>query len=133
MNVLRELHPNAGPDDKLFSASHQRGMAKLLDAAGVRKDSKGRRRNAKTLRHTSIMLRFLYEPDIRPQELAKIAGTGAAMLDKYYLSHLTGQRVSERLMQKALAEYTKPKSPARYVWGTTDGGMETAVKRGRAR
>lgn len=58
MNYLRELHPDAGPDDKLFTTPHRHGMAKLLEPAGLRKDGKGRLRNAKTLRHTSLTLRI---------------------------------------------------------------------------
>lgn len=125
MNRLRELHPDAGLDAKLFTTPHRHGMAKLLEAAHLRKDGKGRLRNAKTLRHTSLMLRFLYEPDIRPQELATISGTSPAILDKYYLSHLTGQRVSDRLMEKALDEFV-PKVPGVVQWGTADGNMKSA-------
>lgn len=123
MNHLRKLHPNAGRDDKLFTTSHQRAMAQLLEAAGpdIQFDEKGRRRNAKTLRHTSIMLRFLNEPDISAFQLGTISGTSVAVLEQYYLRHLTGQRISDQLMQKALAEYSEPKPPTQLVWATKDG------------
>jgi hypothetical protein len=80
------------------------GVAKLLEAAKLRTDSKGRLRNAKTLRHTSLMFRFLYESEIRPHELATIAGTSSTVLEQYYLRHITAQLVQDRLTKKALAE-----------------------------
>lgn len=143
LNYLRELHPNAASDDFLFiegrtstktGASHQRAFAELLKAAGpdIQFDEKGRRRNAKTLRHTSIMLRFLYEPNISAFQLGTISGTSVAVLEQYYLRHLTGQRVADDLMQRALAEFTKPKKrTATVMWGTSDGELKTA--RGKAR
>src|SRR5450759_2686788 len=102
--ILGEVQPDATPEDKLFSTPHRHGMAKLLEAAKLRKDSKGRFRTAKTLRHTSLMFRFLYEPEIRPHELATIAGTSSGVLEKYYLRHITAQMVQDRLTKKALAE-----------------------------
>ena len=75
---------------------------KLLEAATVRVDTQGRFRNAKTIRHTSLMFRFLYEPDIRPHELAVIGGTSSKMLEDYYLGHLTAELVQDRLTQKTL-------------------------------
>lgn len=104
MEILKELTPKPKPEDKLFSAPHRHGMARLLEKAELRKDGKGRLRNAKTLRHTSLMFRFMYEPEIRPHELAIIAGTSAAILEKYYLKHITAQMVQDRLTKKALAE-----------------------------
>jgi len=81
MELLSEVHPDAKTEDKLFTTPHRHGMAKLLEAAKLRKDSKDRLRTAKTLRHTSLMFRFLYEPEIRPHELATIAGTSSAILE----------------------------------------------------
>ena len=81
MELLSEVHLDAKPGDKLFTTPHRHGMAKLLEAAKLRKDSKDRLRTAKTLRHTSLMFRFLYEPEIRPHELATIAGTSSAILE----------------------------------------------------
>lgn len=129
LNYLRELHPNAKPTDKLFPSSHQRGMAKLLDAAHLRFDRKGRRRNAKTLRHTSIMFRFLREPTISAFELHKICGVDVPTLQKYYLSHLTGKHLSDRMMRDALAEFGKSKKrTATLLWGTKDGEFRTATR-----
>ncbi len=107
MNYLRDIHPDAAPTGKLFKTSHSRGMAKLLDTAGLRRDSKGKFRTAKTLRHTSIMFRFIAEPTISPFELSKICGVSVPVLQKFYLDHLTGKRVSDRLMKDALSESAK--------------------------
>jgi integrase len=133
MNYLRDLYPDATDDDKLFTKPHRHGMARLLEAAKLRKDPKGRLRNAKTLRHTSIMLRFLYEPGISPFELGRIAGTSAAILDKYYLGHLTGSRVSDRLMVKAVEEFAEPTTPPTYVWATREGAFRSATSRAKTR
>lgn len=103
MEILRELHPEAGAEDKLFSTPHRHGFKQLLEAAKLRVDSRGKFRNAKTIRHTSLMFRFLYEPDIRPHELAVIGGTSSKMLEEYYLRHLTAELVQDRLTQKALS------------------------------
>ncbi len=129
LNYLREIHPNAKPTDKLFPSSHQRGMAKLLDAARLRFDRKNRRRNAKTLRHTSIMFRFLREPTISAFELHKICGVDVPTLQKYYLSHLTGKHLSDRMMRDALAEFGKSKKrTATLLWATKDGELRTATR-----
>jgi len=103
MEMLRTLHPDAQPEDKLFATPHRHGMKQLLLAANLRVDSRGKFRNAKTIRHTSLMFRFLYEPAIRPHELAIIGGTSAKMLEEYYLRHLTAELVQDRLTQQALA------------------------------
>jgi integrase len=102
MKMLESLHPNADAEDKLFATRHVRGMKTLLEAAQLRIDSQGRTRNMKTVRHTSLMFRFLYEPAIRPHELAIIGGTSALVLEQYYLRHLTAALVSKRLTQAAL-------------------------------
>ena len=102
IEMLRELHPDALDDDKIFSTPHRHALVKLLEAANLRIDTQGRYRNAKTIRHTSLMFRFLYEPDIRPHELAVIGGTSSKMLEDYYLRHLTAELVQDRLTQKAL-------------------------------
>ncbi len=103
MEMLRTLHPSAEPEDKLFATPHRHGMKQLLQAANLRIDSRGKCRNAKTIRHTSLMFRFLFEPSIRPHELAIIGGTSAKMLEEYYLRHLTAELVQDRLTQQALA------------------------------
>ena len=133
MNYLKDIHPHAKPESKLFTSSHSRGMVKLLEAAHLRIDSKGKRRNAKTLRHTSIMFRFIAEPTISPFELSKICGVSVPVLQKFYLDHLTGKHVSDRLMHSALTEFGKTKTkPAKVIWGTDKGEMKSATRK-RAR
>ena len=102
MEMLKALHPDALDEDKIFATPHPQALRKLLEAANLRVDTQGRFRNAKTIRHTSLMFRFLYEPDIRPHELAVIGGTSSKMLEDYYLRHLTAELVQDRLTQKAL-------------------------------
>lgn len=103
MEMLRSIHPDAQPEDKLFKTPHRHGIKQLLIAAKLRVDSRGKFRNAKTIRHTSLMFRFLYEPSIRPHELAILGGTSAKILEEYYLRHLTAELVQDRLTQAALA------------------------------
>ena len=102
MDMLRELHPDALDEDKIFSTPHPQTFRKLLEAANLRVDTQGRFRNAKTIRHTSLMFRFLYQPEIRPHELAVIGGTSSKMLEDYYLRHLTAELVQDRLTKQAL-------------------------------
>ncbi len=133
MNYLRDLHPDAEPEDTLFKANHQRAMVKLLEAAQLRIDSKGKKRSAKTLRHTSIMFRFIAEPTISPFELSKICGVDVPTLQKYDRNHLTGKRVSDRLMKSAVAEFGKSKRrKITVMWGHEDGQMKTARSRGQS-
>ena len=61
IEMLRDLHPDALDDDKIFATPHRHGLAKLLEAASLRVDTQGLFRNAKTIRHTSLMFRFLYD------------------------------------------------------------------------
>lgn len=104
LKLLRDLHPEHQPNDKLFSSSHAQAFEKLLEAAkpSLRTDSEGRLRNQKTLRHTSIMMRCLYERDLTTIELARISGTSPDTLDKYYLRHLQTQHIQQRFINEAL-------------------------------
>lgn len=100
--LLRELRPEHQPTDHLFSVSHHQAFANLLEAAGLRKDAEGRLRNQKTLRHTSIMMRCLYERGLSTLELARISGTSPDVLDKYYLRHLQTQHIQKRFIDDAM-------------------------------
>lgn len=102
LSLLRELRPEHNTADRLFSASHRQAFAKLLDAAGLRRDAKGRLRNQKTLRHTSIMMRCLFERSLTSAELARLSGTSMVVLEKYYLSHLKAQHIQQRYVEDAL-------------------------------
>lgn len=100
--ILRELNPERQPTDRLFSTSHRQAFAKLLEAASLRRDSKGRLRNQKTLRHTSIMMRCLFERDLTTAELARLSGTSMVVLENYYLSHLKARHIQQRYVEAAL-------------------------------
>src|SRR5262249_49490450 len=118
LNYLKQIHPNPKPEDTLFHVKSFKGsMKRLLVAAKLRKDSHAKLRSMKTLRHPSIMVRFLLEPGISAFELATISGNSVSTLENYYLRHLTGLRVSDRLMDKALAELgVKPKPKVSRSW-----------------
>lgn len=100
--ILRELNPERQPTDLLFSTSHRQAFATLLEAAGLRRDSKGRLRNQKTLRHTSIMMRCLFERGLTTAELARLSGTSMVVLENYYLSHLKARHIQQRYVAEAL-------------------------------
>lgn len=98
---LRDMNPDAKPEDRLFKTGHHQAFAKLLDAAGLRRDAKGRLRNQKTLRHTSIMLRCLTHRHLNTAELSRVSGTSMVSLEKYYLRHLTSAHVQQRIIENA--------------------------------
>lgn len=103
LKILKRLNPDHQPTDRLFSSSHHQAFTKLLEATkpSLRKDAKGRLRNQKTLRHTSIMMRCMFERDLTTIELAKISGTSPDVLDKYYLRHLETKHIQRRYIENA--------------------------------
>lgn len=60
----------------------------LLKAAGLTHDRFGRKRTAYSLRHSALMFRILNGDNVDLLALAKNAGTGIPMLERFYLSHL---------------------------------------------
>ncbi len=92
------------PEDALFLHSHREGFKRLLIAANLRKDHKGRLRNLKSLRATGISLRIEESarklggsPDYG--DLAVWARTSVAMIEKYY---------DQTLKEEAIARATVP-------------------------
>jgi hypothetical protein len=102
-------------DAKLFAERWYRGIQNRIEAGEPPTES--------------IMLRFLKEPGINLQELATFSGTSPAVLNQYYLSHLTGSCVSERLMAKAIAEFGEATAPEEFTWSTSAGVLKHSVKR----
>jgi len=102
LSILKELAPEHQVTDRIFSVSHRQAFAKLLEAAELRRDNKGRLRNQKTLRHTSIMMRCLFERSLTTAELARLSGTSMVVLENYYLSHLKAQHIQQRYVAEAL-------------------------------
>jgi integrase len=102
LTILRELRTKTEGTNRLFSVSHRQAFAKLLEAAGLRRDNKGRLRNQKTLRHTSIMMRCLFERSLTTAELARLSGTSMVVLENYYLSHLKAQHIQQRYVEDAI-------------------------------
>jgi hypothetical protein len=103
LQILRQLNPAAASEDRLFKSSHAQAFENLLKSIGLRRDLKGRLRNQKTLRHTSIMMRCLFNPTLSTADLSVISGTSMTSLEKYYLRHLKAAHVQRRLIDKALA------------------------------
>jgi len=56
--AMQAARPEAKPDDPLFTENHREGMKELLSEAGLRTDSDGRTRDAKSLRQTGISMRL---------------------------------------------------------------------------
>jgi integrase len=85
------------PDDLLFSEHHRDGFRELLIAAGSRVKN-GRKRNAKALRCTGVMLWVLERPETNLKLLADNFGTSVAMLDLFYLKPLGVEMKRESLV-----------------------------------
>jgi integrase len=66
----------------------RRLFLQLCKNLGLQQDERGRNRTLYSLRHTAIMLRYLYGgPLVDLVEFAGNALTSVAMLEKFYLSH----------------------------------------------
>jgi len=74
--------------EPLFKNHHRDGFRELLEAAGLRCNAVGRKRNLKCLRCTGIMARIKFKPNINLKVLADNVGTSVAMLDQFYLKPL---------------------------------------------
>ena len=96
---------HSSPDDYVFFPEYEnrehgiRKLGKLF--AEIVKESKlreltGKRIDLYSLRHTSLMFRILYS-DVDPLTLSKHARTSVAVLEKFYLSHLTTDQARRRL------------------------------------
>jgi integrase len=88
---------NPGPDDKLFPTHNTKQFVALLDEAGLRYDSEGRRRDLKSLRHTFIMFRLLEGVDVFL--LATNCGTSVKIISQHYGKHLTARMKADELVK----------------------------------
>lgn len=98
----------AAPEDLLFQENHREGMKELLKQAGLRTDSKGRTRDAKSLRQTGISMRLeaVSSPDYR--DIAKWARTSPAMIHDFY-----DQTHPEQSVERIVGRRRQPKAPIR--------------------
>ncbi|WP_139139265.1 hypothetical protein [Sphingobium phenoxybenzoativorans] len=60
----------------------------LLDDLGMKEDVYGRKRSTYSLRHTSLMLRFIKGDNVDILALAKNAGTSVDQLERFYLNRI---------------------------------------------
>lgn len=82
--AMKVARPEAQPDDPLFLENHREGIKELLTKAGLRADSEGRTRDAKSLRQTGISLRLDLGPNPDYRDIAKWARTSPAMIAAFY-------------------------------------------------
>jgi len=94
---LKLLTPDAKPHDLLFPVNPRVTIRQLLDGAGVLLDERGRRRTAKSFRHTYIMLRLLSHVDI--YKLAKNCRTSVKMIEEHYGSYINAQMSKDELIK----------------------------------
>lgn len=79
----------------------------LLDETGLRLDAFGKPRTLYSIRHSALMFRILNGGDgLDLLTLAKAAGTGVAMLERFYCSHL-----APAMKLAALQSFKRPPGP----------------------
>jgi hypothetical protein len=78
--AMKVARPDAKPDDPLFAEQHREGIKELFKLAGLREDSEGRTRDAKSRRQTGISLRLELGPNPDYRDIAKWARTSPAMV-----------------------------------------------------
>lgn len=82
----------------------------ILEAAQLRLSAEGDVRTLYSLRHTSLMFRFIYGGNIDSLKLANNARTSVDMLERFYLAQLESSQLTEDLHRK---KPVKPKKAAR--------------------
>jgi hypothetical protein len=98
-----------GPDDFVFYPEYKnrsyalnvirRLFDHLLQQTNLKKDANGIARTLYSLRHTALMLRFLYGGDIDIRALSHNALTSVAMLEKFYLAHVKSEMKMKELQR----------------------------------
>ncbi|HXK39216.1 MAG TPA: hypothetical protein VJ837_00035 [Candidatus Paceibacterota bacterium] len=83
--LLRKARPDVAPEDKLFMEHHRDGMKELLEATGLRKDTRtGKTRDAKSLRQTGISLRLELGKNVDIRDIAKWSRTHPDNIVRWY-------------------------------------------------
>lgn len=88
---------NAKLNDLMFRNHCRDAFRELLDAAGLREDSRGFKRNLKSIRATAISSFILQNPDLNLAVIARNAGTSVQMIDLFYSKRLTAEMSKDRL------------------------------------
>lgn len=80
--------------------SLQQQFRVVLELTNLLTGPNGEERSLYSLRHTSIMLRLLYSDGVDHLTLARNARTSVDMLERFYVSHLTGEMNIDLLQSK---------------------------------
>jgi hypothetical protein len=96
-------HTDTESDSKKRDAvlkSLQQQFRVVLELTNLLTGPNGEERSLYSLRHTSIMLRLLYRDGVDHLTLARNARTSVDMLERFYVSHLTGEMNIDLLQSK---------------------------------
>ena len=83
------------PGDLLFPEHHRDQFNSLLKSTGMKTDSLGNVRNARSFRSTYIMFRLIYGTPIK--DIATNCGNSSTVIDKYYAKYITSKDLKDRL------------------------------------
>jgi integrase len=86
---------NHEPDDLLFPQHHRDQLNNLLKEVGMKTDTEGNTRNARSFRSTYIMFRLIWGTPIK--DIATNCGNSTTVIDKYYAKYITSKDMKERL------------------------------------
>ena len=86
---------NHEPDDLLFPQHHRDQLNNLLKEVGMKTDTDGNVRNARSFRSTYIMFRLIWGTPIK--DIATNCGNSTTVIDKYYAKYITSKDMKERL------------------------------------
>lgn len=106
--VYKNRSAGQSPVDLLFPRSTRDAFRELLNAANLRGDADGNRRNRKSLRATGIAFRVL-EGSADIAMIAKNSGTGIGAINDFYAKHLRGTDAIDALTRvKSMDSSTTP-------------------------
>ena len=86
---------NHEPNDLLFPQHHRDQLNNLLKEVGMKTDTEGNVRNARSFRSTYIMFRLIWRTPIK--DIATNCGNSTTVIDKYYAKYITSKDMKERL------------------------------------
>ena len=96
-NLQRDVRQNLQPDDIVFPVSPHSGLRTLLTEAGLRTNSRGETRDAKSLRHYYIMKALADGHDI--WILSVQCDVSPDIIKKHYARHMTSQQFKDDLIK----------------------------------
>lgn len=81
---LKKRRPDAKPDDFIFTEKHRDGVSRLLELADLRETKDGRKRTAKSFRHTGISFLLRFNQNDKADDVATWARTSPEMVRNWY-------------------------------------------------